>query len=42
MKNLFVLFCAIFIVTSTAFARHGGGAALFVPITGSFAFTDIN
>ncbi|WIH84116.1 hypothetical protein NEI00_02760 [Brachyspira pilosicoli] len=41
MKKLFVLFCAIFLLTSTAFARHGGGAALFVPLTGSFGFTDI-
>ena len=41
MKKLVASLFFMVFVSINAFAQHGGGVALFVPLTGSFAFADL-
>ncbi|WP_028331144.1 hypothetical protein [Brachyspira alvinipulli] len=41
MKRIIASIFFVFMFSSVMFAQHGGGVALFVPLTGSFAFADI-
>ena len=41
MKKTIASIFFVFMFSSVIFAQHGGGVALFVPLTGSFAFADI-
>ncbi|MCZ9980001.1 hypothetical protein OFR20_00430 [Brachyspira hyodysenteriae] len=41
MKKLISSLFIITFLSINAFAQHGGGVALFVPLTGSFAFADV-
>ena len=41
MKKLIASLFFMVFVSANAFSQHGGGVALFVPLTGSFAFADL-
>ena len=41
MKKLISSLFFVIVFSSALLAQHGGGVALFVPLTGSFAFSDV-
>ena len=41
MKKIVLSLLFLIVSSFSLFAQHGGGVALFVPLTGSFAFADV-